>query len=72
MGGFERVYEIGRDFRNEGISYKHNPEFTQLEWYEAYADYNSTMRRVEELLLAIAAGRARRPAADDSAGTIST
>ncbi|HEX9114727.1 MAG TPA: lysine--tRNA ligase [Anaerolineae bacterium] len=55
VGGFERVYEIGRDFRNEGISFKHNPEFTQLEWYEAYADYNSTMCRVEELLNAVAA-----------------
>jgi lysyl-tRNA synthetase class 2 len=55
VGGFERVYEIGRDFRNEGISYKHNPEFTQLEWYEAYADYTATMCRVEEILLAIAA-----------------
>ena len=39
MGGLERVYEIGKDFRNEGVSYKHNPEFTMLEWYEAYADY---------------------------------
>ena len=39
VGGFERVYEIGRDFRNEGVSYKHNPEFTQLEYYQAYADY---------------------------------
>lgn len=55
VGGYERVYEIGRDFRNEGISFKHNPEFTQLEWYEAYTDYNGVMRRVEELLLAIAA-----------------
>ena len=39
VGGLERVYEIGKDFRNEGISHKHNPEFTMLEWYEAYADY---------------------------------
>ena len=54
VGGYERVYEIGRDFRNEGISYKHNPEFTQLEWYEAYTDYNGVMARVEELLAAIA------------------
>jgi lysyl-tRNA synthetase, class II len=54
VGGFERVYEIGRDFRNEGLSFKHNPEFTQLEWYEAYADFNTTMCRVEELLVAIA------------------
>jgi lysyl-tRNA synthetase, class II len=54
VGGYERVYEIGRDFRNEGISFKHNPEFTQLEWYEAYTDYNGVMRRVEELLAAVA------------------
>ena len=38
VGGLERVYEIGKDFRNEGLSPKHNPEFTMLEWYEAYAD----------------------------------
>jgi lysyl-tRNA synthetase, class II len=58
VGGLERVYEIGKDFRNEGISYKHNPEFTVVEWYEAYADYEDVMRRVEELLprLAAAAG----------------
>ena len=42
VGGLERVYELGKDFRNEGLSPKHNPEFTMLEWYEAYADY--TMR----------------------------
>ncbi len=54
VGGYERVYEIGRDFRNEGVSFKHNPEFTQLEWYEAYADYNDVMRRVEELLVTVA------------------
>ena len=39
VGGLERVYELGKDFRNEGVSHKHNPEFTMLEWYEAYADY---------------------------------
>jgi lysyl-tRNA synthetase class 2 len=54
VGGYERVYEIGRDFRNEGISFKHNPEFTQLEFYEAYTDYNGMMRRVEEMVAAIA------------------
>ena len=54
VGGYERVYEIGRDFRNEGISFKHNPEFTQLELYEAYTDYHGVMARVEELLAAIA------------------
>jgi lysyl-tRNA synthetase class 2 len=50
VGGLERVYEIGKNFRNEGISYKHNPEFTVIEWYEAYADYEDVMRRVEELM----------------------
>jgi lysyl-tRNA synthetase, class II len=50
VGGLERVYEIGKDFRNEGLSYKHNPEFTQLEWYEAYADYHDTMERMERLV----------------------
>ena len=54
VGGYERVYEIGRDFRNEGISFKHNPEFTQLEFYEAYTDYHGMMRRVEEMVSAIA------------------
>ena len=44
VGGLERVYELGKDFRNEGISYKHNPEFTMVEWYEAYADYEDMMR----------------------------
>jgi lysyl-tRNA synthetase class 2 len=50
VGGLERVYEIGKDFRNESISYKHQPEFTMLEWYEAYADYAATMARIEELV----------------------
>ena len=54
VGGLERVYEIGRDFRNEGVSFKHNPEFTQLEWYEAYADYNDVMDRVEGMLAHVA------------------
>ena len=54
VGGLERVYEIGKDFRNEGISYKHQPEFTMLEWYEAYADYRDTMERMERLLEAVA------------------
>ena len=44
VGGIERVYELGKDFRNEGISFKHNPEFTMLEWYEAYADYEDAAR----------------------------
>ena len=54
VGGLDRVYEVGKDFRNEGISYKHNPEFTMVEWYEAYADYNDTMARIEELVAYVA------------------
>lgn len=50
VGGFERVYEIGHDFRNEGISIKHNPEFTQLELYQAYADYNTMMDTLESMV----------------------
>jgi lysyl-tRNA synthetase, class II len=50
VGGLEKVYEISKDFRNEGVSYKHSPEFTQLEWYEAYADYKDTMERTETLV----------------------
>jgi lysyl-tRNA synthetase, class II len=54
VGGFERVYEIGRDFRNEGVSFKHNPEFTQLEFYWAYADYNDVMELTEQMLAFVA------------------
>jgi lysyl-tRNA synthetase class 2 len=54
VGGLERVYEIGKDFRNEGISYKHSNEFTMLEWYEAYADYRDTMARMERLIETVA------------------
>ena len=54
VGGLEKVYELGKDFRNEGISYKHQPEFTMLEWYEAYADYTDTMERIENLIAAVA------------------
>ena len=54
VGGLERVYEIGKDFRNEGISHKHNPEFTMLEWYEAYADYNDIANELEELVSYVA------------------
>ncbi len=50
VGGLERVYEIGHDFRNEGIDRTHNPEFTMLEFYEAYADYTGMMQRVESIL----------------------
>ena len=50
VGGFERVYEIGRDFRNEGVSFKHNPEFTQIEFYMAYGDYHDVMNLAEEMV----------------------
>jgi lysyl-tRNA synthetase, class II len=53
VGGLERVYELGKNFRNEGVSTKNNPEFTMLEWYEAYADYRDTMRRMEEVIEAV-------------------
>lgn len=54
VGGLDRVYEIGRNFRNEGMSAKHNPEFTMLETYQAYADYNDVSRMVEEMLSTVA------------------
>lgn len=54
VGGFERVYEIAKDFRNEGIDRNHSPEFTMLEWYEAYSDYEQVMVRVEELMREVA------------------
>src|SRR3954447_1121999 len=54
VGGLERVYELGKDFRNEGLSPKHNPEFTMLEWYEAYADYNDIADRYEQLVATVA------------------
>jgi len=53
VGGLERVYELGKDFRNEGLSPKHNPEFTMLEWYEAYADYLDVAARFERLMDAV-------------------
>jgi lysyl-tRNA synthetase class 2 len=54
VGGLEKVYELGKDFRNEGVSFKHNPEFTMVEWYEAYADYTDEMRRVEQMVAFVA------------------
>jgi lysyl-tRNA synthetase class 2 len=54
VGGLEKVYELGKNFRNEGLSHKHNPEFTALEWYEAYADYEDEARNVEELVSHVA------------------
>src|SRR5205814_4134385 len=67
VGGFERVYEIGRVFRNEGLSPKNNPEFTLLESYEAYVDYNDVMRLVEDIFVATA-GAARSPLATSYQG----
>jgi len=54
VGGFDRVYEINRSFRNEGVSTKHNPEFTMLEVYRAYADYEDMMKLAEELIILVA------------------
>jgi lysyl-tRNA synthetase, class II len=50
VGGLEKVYELSKDFRNESYSYKHSPEFTQVEWYEAYVDYKDTAARLKELV----------------------
>src|SRR5438093_3171863 len=54
VGGLEKVYELGKDFRNEGLSYKHVPEFTMVEWYEAYTDYRDQMDRIEQLIETVA------------------
>jgi lysyl-tRNA synthetase, class II len=54
VGGLEKVYELAKDFRNEGMSYKHAPEFTMLEWYEAYTDYRDQMERIEQLIETVA------------------
>jgi lysyl-tRNA synthetase class 2 len=54
VGGFEKVFEMGRVFRNEGMSYKHNPEYTMIEIYQAYADYNDIMKLTEELVVSVA------------------
>jgi lysyl-tRNA synthetase class 2 len=56
VGGLDKVYELAKDFRNESISYKHSPEFTQVEWYEAYADYQDTIARTEALVQRAAEG----------------
>jgi lysyl-tRNA synthetase class 2 len=68
VGGLERVYEIGKDFRNEGVSFKHNPEFTMLEWYEAYADYTDGMERSERLVAACAVAATGSTVIEDGAG----
>jgi lysyl-tRNA synthetase, class II len=62
VGGLERVYELGKDFRNEGLSVKHNPEFTMVEWYEAYADYEVEAARLERIGEAVAAVLDQPPA----------
>jgi lysyl-tRNA synthetase, class II len=54
VSGIDRVYELGKDFRNEGVSHKHNPEFTMLEWYEAYSDYEKTAHDLELLVAEVA------------------
>jgi lysyl-tRNA synthetase class 2 len=54
VGGFEKVYEISKDFRNEGMDRNHNPEFTQLEWYAAYEDYTDAMSRIERMISTVA------------------
>jgi lysyl-tRNA synthetase, class II len=67
IGGMERVYEIGRNFRNEGVSFKHNPEFTMLELYQAYADYEDIMRLTENMIATAArsaVGKTRLPWGD--------
>src|SRR3954466_16399941 len=53
VGGFDRVFEIGRIFRNEGVSRRHNPEFTMLEVYEAYSDYRGMMKLVQDMLTSL-------------------
>ena len=60
VGGVERVFELGRDFRNEGVDATHNPEFTMLEAYEAYGDYTTMRVLARELIIAAAAGGVRR------------
>jgi lysyl-tRNA synthetase class 2 len=67
VGGLERVYELGKDFRNEGLSTKHNPEFTMVEWYEAYADYTDEAARLEELVAGVAGAVAYKGEIDFSA-----
>ncbi|MHB8491496.1 MAG: lysine--tRNA ligase [Solirubrobacteraceae bacterium] len=66
VGGLERVYELGKDFRNEGVSHKHNPEFTMVEWYESYADYSDQAERLE----AVVRAAARAAAVDGEDGPV--
>ncbi len=71
VGGFERVYEIGHDFRNEGIDRTHNPEFTMLEFYEAYADYEVMIGRVESLMTRVSAALRAMPAIGETVPELS-
>ncbi|MFH0857842.1 MAG: lysine--tRNA ligase [Candidatus Magasanikbacteria bacterium] len=67
VGGYEKIYELGRNFRNEGVDQTHNPEFTMIEWYEAYTDYNGMMDKAEKLYKYIAQniyGKAEIPVQD--------
>src|SRR5206468_1159056 len=66
VGGFDRVYEIGHDFRNEGIDRTHNPEFTMLEFYQGYADYQEMMSVVEALIAHVAAAVRSVPGVADA------
>ena len=66
VGGLENVYEIGRVFRNEGISTRHNPEFTMLELYQAYADYHDMMKITENMISHLAQGSIRHSEGDVS------
>ncbi len=70
VGGFDRVYEIGHDFRNEGIDRTHNPEFTMLEFYQAYADYGDMMNAVESLITGAAKAVAADPSLRDRVPTL--
>ena len=66
VGGLDRVYEINRNFRNEGVSTQHNPEFTMLEFYQAYANYHDLMDLTEELIKFVAHGSERDDGDDGS------
>src|SRR5262249_26778452 len=70
VGGLERVFEVGRIFRNEGLSTKHNPEFTMLELYQAYADYRDIMELTEQLVAGLAEDALGTTFAPWSGGTI--
>lgn len=70
VGGMERVYEIGKDFRNEGLSRFHNPEFTMLEFYAAYLDYEGVMRLTEEMLSSVVSGAVGRTTVERDGHTI--